>query len=89
MPHSPSALKRMRSNARKEFRNQGALSAIHTAKKTFRTTTDKAQAEKLGFALISLVDRAASRGIIPKGRANRVKSRVNAHLGKLNVRPSK
>lgn len=91
MPQSPSADKRMRSNARKELRNQRVASAIHTAKKTFRATlaTDKAKAQELGFNLISMIDKAASKGIIPKGRANRVKSRVNAHLGKLNVRSSK
>ncbi len=89
MPQSPSAEKRMRSDARKEFRNQGVLSAIHTAKRNFRAATDKTKAKELGFALISLVDGAASKGVIPKGRANRLKSRVSIHINKLNVRSSK
>lgn len=91
MPQIASAAKRMRSNARKQVRNQTILSAIYTAKKSFRTAleTDKAKAPEIGTNLISLVDRAASKGVIPKGRASRLKSRVGAHLSKLKTGSSK
>ena len=91
MPQIASAAKRVRSNARKQVRNQTILSTIYTAKKSFRLalTTDKDKAQELGLVLISLVDKAASKGIIPKGRASRLKSRVGDHLSKLKIGPSK
>ena len=91
MPHMASAAKRVRSNARKQLRNQTILSAIYTARKSFRSAleTDKAKAPELGLGLISLVDKAASKGVIPKGRASRLKSRVGAHLSKLKTGSSK
>ncbi|MBI4431638.1 MAG: 30S ribosomal protein S20 [Candidatus Omnitrophica bacterium] len=90
MPQIASASKRMRSDAKKRLRNTAGASAILTIKKSFRQAlqTDKTQAQKIGLDLISRVDKAASKGIIPKGRADRVKSRVHAELHRLGCAAS-
>ncbi|MFA6599890.1 MAG: 30S ribosomal protein S20 [Candidatus Omnitrophota bacterium] len=86
MPNIKSAMKRVRSDRKKRAKNQMALSELHTLDQKMRKlTADPAGAEKAGRLLIARFDRAVSRGIIPRGRADRKKSRIEALLAKLKA----
>ena len=74
----------MRSDAKKGARNQAMISELKTLKKKLgQLASEPAKAEPLSRDLISRVDRAVSRGIIPRGRADRNKSRIEQFLAKL------
>ncbi len=88
MPNIQSAAKRMRSDARKRERNLATLTELKTLSKKLLSLTDFAKAKPVAAETIAKYDRAASRGIIPKGRANRKKSRVALFLAKLNAKKS-
>ena len=84
MPNIKSAMKRMRSDAKKRSLNQAATSEIHTlSRKLAQAEGDSKQAKEIAVRLVSLYDRAVSRGIIPRGRANRRKSRIAKFVEKL------
>ena len=84
MPNSPSAAKRMRSDMKKQERNQAALSELKNLnKKLFESTKEFKQAEELSKRVISRYDHAVSQGIIPRKRADRKKSRIAKLLKKL------
>lgn len=78
MPISKSAIKRMRSDAKKRERNQAALSELKTLDKKLRNLVSEApeKAERVAKELISKYDTYVSKGIVPKGRADRKKSRI-------------
>lgn len=87
MPNSRSAAKRLRNQNRKSERNQAALSELKTLSQklgTLSATPD--QAREYAAKVISRYDRAVSRGVIPKGRADRKKSRVAKFLAKLSAK---
>ena len=81
MPNKRSAAKRMRSNLKKQFRNQTTLSELKTLYKKLanQTKASPEQAKETARNLISKLDKAVTRGIIPHGRADRKKARI-AHL---------
>ncbi|MBI3313202.1 MAG: 30S ribosomal protein S20 [Candidatus Omnitrophica bacterium] len=84
MPNIASAKKRMRSDAKKKANNQEAISELKTLnQKLLSLSGDRSKAEELAGRVISRYDRAVSRGIIPRGRADRKKSRIAAFLAKL------
>ena len=88
MPNIRSAKKRMRSDAKKHLKNLAAISELKTFDKKIRLLTqDPAQAEAMTKQAISGYDRAVSRGIIPRGRADRKKSRLMAFLAKIKTKP--
>ena len=78
MPITSSARKRMRSSEKKRLRNQSVLSEIRTLKKQYRLliAQDPKQAETLERRLISTLDKASRKGVIPRGRADRLKARA-------------
>ncbi len=85
MPNSRSASKRLRNQNRKAERNQATLSELKTLTQklaSLASTPDKAR--EYAAKVISRYDRAVSRGTIPKGRADRKKSRVARFLTKLS-----
>lgn len=82
MPNIKSAMKRMRSDAKKNDRNQAALSELKSLSKKLEKMTEAAQAKEVAQQVISRYDRAVSRGIIPRGRADRKKSRISQFLAK-------
>jgi small subunit ribosomal protein S20 len=85
MPNIKSAMKRMRSDAKKRARNQATVSELKTlSKKLLALSSEPAKAKEAGQALISRYDRAVSKGAIPRGRADRRKSRISAFLAKLS-----
>jgi len=84
MPNIQSAMKRVRSDARKRLRNQTTVSELKTLDKKLLTLANNPQeAQTFALRLISRYDRAASRGVIPRGRADRKKSRIANFLIKL------
>ena len=83
MPNIQSAMKRMRSDAKKRVRNQAAISELKTLSKRLATFSDYSKAAEFAQEVISRYDHAVSRGIIPRGRADRKKSRVAGFLAKL------
>ena len=72
MPNLPSAKKRLRQSVKRQLRNQ-------IAKTRIKTETKKAIAGETNVA-VSVIDRAASKGIIHKNAAARKKSRLAKKL---------
>lgn len=86
MPNIRSAIKRMRSDSKKSARNQAVISQLKTYDKKLRKlTAEPEKALLVAKEAISSYDRAVSRGIIPRGRADRKKSRISALLKKLKT----
>ena len=84
MPNIKSAMKRMRSDAKKRTRNQAAVSELKTLDdKLQKLAGEPAKAKELAKTVVSRYDRAVSRGIIPGGRAARKKSRIAKFLSKI------
>ena len=79
-----SAEKRNRQRIKRTARNRAAKSALRTEVKKARGTiaTAPAEAAKVVNAAWSALDRAASKGIVPRKRADRVKGRLAAALFK-------
>lgn len=75
----------MRQSRERHKRNQAALSELKTLSKKFfialKDNPEKAKGE--AELLYSKLDKAVAKGIIPKNRANRKKSRVAKHLKNL------
>ncbi len=78
MPNIKSAAKRMRSDAKKRQKNQATLSELHTLYRKLaagaKTNAEGAKADAQD--LISRLDKAVTRGVIPHGRADRKKARI-------------
>lgn len=77
MANTKSAQKRVRSNARKTAQNVAIKSEVRTLVKNVRVLTTEGKKEEAAKALhkaASALDKAAKRGTIHKGTANRRKS---------------
>lgn len=86
MPNIRSAMKRMRSDAKKQALNQAAISELKNYdKKLKKFAAEPEKALALAKQAISRYDRAVSRGIIPRGRADRRKSRISAFVSKIQA----
>lgn len=85
MANVHAAIKQIRKDAKRRSRNQAALSELHTLWRKFSKLdrSEASQAEILSRELVSKWDRAVTRGMIPKGRANRKKVRIALHLNRL------
>jgi len=84
MPNIASAAKRIRSDAKKRAKNQAVVSELKTmSKKLAQLATEPEKAKALAATLTAHYDRAVSSGVIPRGRADRRKSRITAFLAKL------
>ena len=74
----------MRSDAKKRDRNQSTLSELHTlSKKLAQLSEEPAKAKELAGQLVSCYDKAVGRGIVPRGRADRRKSRIARFLTRI------
>ncbi len=83
MPNIKSAIKRVKVNKKKNLRNRMIKSAMKTQIKKFDTAVSANEADaKLLSATQSVVDRAASKGVIHKNAANRKKARMAKRLAK-------
>ncbi len=78
-------MKRMRSDAKKEARNQATLSKLRTLnKKLTQAAAEPAKAKTVASELVSAYDKAVTSGAIPRGRADRRKSRIAHFVAKLS-----
>ncbi|MBI4388495.1 MAG: 30S ribosomal protein S20 [Candidatus Omnitrophica bacterium] len=84
MPITKSAIDHVRSDKRKQARNQKVRSELRTLFKKIAllATQDSAKAKEEAQSLISKFDRAAQKGAIHKQKANRKKSRLARLLAK-------
>ena len=74
MAQHKSAKKRARQTVKRRARNRSVQSRVRTGVKQFRTAADAGDAEETQAALrsaVSLLNRAASKGVIPVARARR------------------
>ena len=81
-----SAKKHVRADAKKRARNRHRKTTLRTALKNAETALqagDVENAQQLCKTTASLFDRAASKGVIKKGTANRQKSRISRKLNAL------
>lgn len=79
MAHHKSAKKRARQALKRRDRNRDVRSGVKTAIKKARTAAGSGDDETARQALRaaeSLIRRAASKGVLPKGRADRQVSRL-------------
>ena len=84
MPNIASAAKRIRSDARKRAKNQAVLSELKTlSKKLSQLEKDPVKAKATAEQLVTCYDRAVTKGVIPRGRADRRKSRIAQFLAAL------
>ncbi len=86
MANSKSALKRIRQNETRRERNRLIRTKTRTACKKFDALAeagDKKGAEEALANAVVLLDRAASKGIIPHKRADRKKSRLALAFNKI------
>lgn len=86
--HRQSAKKRARSDAKKRARNRHRKATLRTALKNTELALqagDVEKAQQLCKTTSSLLDRAAGKGVIKKGTANRQKSRITRKLNALTA----
>lgn len=83
MPHHKSAEKRVRTNEKSRKRNVAIRSRLRKSLVTQRTLEAGAEAVSQLPKVISEVDVAERKGIIPKRRADRLKSRLTRAANKL------
>lgn len=88
MSHRKSAMKRLTGNVKKTERNK----PIHSEFKNYAKKVEsliqagkKEEAKKMLNEFMSRASRAASKGIIPKGRADRKISRLASKIHKISV----
>jgi small subunit ribosomal protein S20 len=76
MPQHKSAKKRVKTNLKRQLRNRAGRSALRRALRQYRELS--ADDRPAAYAQIqSVLDKATSKGIIPKNRAARLKSRLS------------
>ena len=84
MPNIRSAAKRIRSDAKKREKNLAVLSELKSlSKKLAQLSSNPEKAQTVAKLLITRYDRAATKGVIPRGRADRRKSRIALFLAGL------
>ena len=76
MSHHKSAIKRIRQDKKKKLRNKADKSAVKTAAKRVRQTSNPEDAAKLMPATSSIIDRAAKKRVIHWRTVARLKSRL-------------
>jgi small subunit ribosomal protein S20 len=81
-----SALKRIRQSEKRRARNTAVRSAVRTAVKAARTALETGPAADARVVLartIKTLDKAVSKGVLPKNTAARRKSRLTRQLNAL------
>lgn len=80
-----SAQKRARQTIKKTERNRKYKALIKGSLKRALTDTDKASTEEQVKKTTQILDRAATKGVIHKNKASRLKSRIARHLNKVSA----
>lgn len=75
MPHNKSTQKRLRQNAKERAYNRAVRSGVRSVVKSARKAEGEAAAAEL-VTVYSSLDRAVKKGVVPKRRAARLKSRL-------------
>ncbi len=86
--HRQSAKKHVRADAKKRDRNRHRKATLRTSLKNTELALEAGDVEtaaQLCQVTSSLLDRAAGKGVIKKGTANRQKSRIARKLNALTV----
>ncbi len=84
MANHPSALKRHRQSLERRKRNRALKTRIRTVLKQARSAIESGAAEgpELVRDVTSLLDRAASKNVVPRERASRLKARLSRQVNK-------
>ena len=85
MPHHKSCKKRLITSRRRNERNRQNRAMMRSAVKNYRANIDSTTAEDKPAAvseMYSLIDTQARKGLMPKKRAARIKSRLAAAAAK-------
>jgi len=78
-----SSQNRLRKSVKQNIRNRKYKSVLKTTIKDLTSITDKPEAEKKLPQTISLIDKIASKGIIPKNQAANKKSQLTKLVNSL------
>ena len=92
MATSKSSKKRIRQNAVRRQRNSSAKSALRTTIKNFKATVKSGDADATASAFRAVqkkIDKTSGKGIVRKGTAARIKSRLSAEAKRLAASKSK
>jgi small subunit ribosomal protein S20 len=91
LANHPSALKRERQSIKRRDRNRAVTSSIRTAVKKVQKAISEKNADGVKTAFhdaTSMLDRAASKGVIPSKRASRKISRLAAKVNAVLSTPA-
>ncbi len=83
MPTIKSAKKRLRQSHVRRDRNRAVRSELRTRTKNLLATEDATEAAEQYRIVVSLLDRAARKGVVPSNAANRSKSRLALYVSRL------
>ncbi len=83
MDRHPQQIKRERQDIKRRAKNVTEMSRLRTAVNNVMKTSTTEDAQKLYQQAVSIIDKAASRGLIKKNTAARRKSRITRHLNSL------
>jgi len=84
MPQHKSPMKRMKTDAKRQARNNYVKRTLRTLDKQIRTDMTPEEKENLLNKVYSQLDKAAKKGVIHKRTASRRKARVAALVSKDN-----
>ncbi|HNT52124.1 MAG TPA: 30S ribosomal protein S20 [Candidatus Syntrophosphaera sp.] len=82
MPQHKSPLKRMKTDAKRQARNNYVKRTLRTLDKQLRTDLPQEDKQALLDKIYSQLDKAAKKGVIHKRTASRRKARVAAFVNK-------
>lgn len=82
MPHHKSCKKRLKTSLERRERNRMNRAAMRSSLKVYRTETTAEERQAKLSEMYSLLDVQVRKGIIPKARASRLKSRLALSLQK-------
>ena len=83
MAHSPSAIKRIRTNEKRRLVNKSRMSATKTQIKAFLKAAEagvRDEADKQHALAVSAIDKAVKAGLYHPNKAARMKSKLAARL---------
>ena len=83
MDRHPQQIKRERQDKSRRDKNIADMSKLRSAVKNVLTSSKQDEAEKLYIEAVSVIDKAAGKGLIKKNTAARRKSRITRHLNSL------
>jgi len=83
MPHHKSCKKRLKTSKKARLYNKAYKSNMRHSLKAFRAVSSAEEATGMLPALSSQLDKLAKKGIIKRGTANRMKSRLAIRAGSL------